>query len=107
MTEAWESATEAPDPLEALSATRALSGLLSEWQSRLVAEATAAGATWEVVGGAVGISRQAAWDRFHRDMKEFRDTVKNESKELRTRHRQDVREFKARVKARSKAVPRP
>ncbi len=107
MTAAWASATAAADPLEALGATRALAGLLSGWESRLVAEATEAGATGEVVGGAVGISRQAAWERFHDDVKGFRDEVKDEAAALRARHRREVREFRARVKERAKATRRP
>ena len=106
MTEAWESATAAPDPLEALAATRTLSALLSEWQAHLAAEATAAGATWEVVGGAIGTSRQAAWERFHHDVREFRDLVVQEANDLGARHRQEVREFRQRVKERAKQVGR-
>ncbi|MGO9457723.1 MAG: hypothetical protein ACLP62_11870 [Acidimicrobiales bacterium] len=107
MSTAWESATTAADPLEALAATRALSGLLSGWESRLVAEATEAGATWEVVGGAVGISRQAAWERFHHDVKGFRHEAKEGATALRARHRQEAREFRERVKERAKAGRRP
>ncbi len=107
MSAAWESATTAADPLEALGAARALSGLLSGWESRLVAEATEAGATWEIVGGAVGISRQAAWERFHHDEKGFRHEVKDEAAALRARHRHEAREFRERVKERAKAARRP
>jgi hypothetical protein len=107
MAAAWESATSATDPLEALGATRALAGHLSGWESSLVAEAMEAGATWEVVGGAVGISRQAAWERFHHDVRGFRHAVKEEANDLRARHRQEMREFRERVKERSRAARRP
>jgi hypothetical protein len=77
MTATWEAATSDPDPLAALGATRALVGLLSTWEPHLVTEAVAAGATWERIGGSVGVSRQAAWARFH--------TVRSQAK---TRNRQ-------------------
>ena len=98
MVAAWEGATSEPDPLEALGATRALVGLLSTWESRLVGEAIEAGATWEVVGGTVGVSRQAAWERFHHDVNEFRHQVKADAQAIRDRHRQETREFRQRVK---------
>src|ERR1700688_938023 len=89
MTAAWEAATADADPLAALGASRALVGLLSTWEAQLVGEAVSAGATWEVVGGTVGVSRQAAWERFHDDVHEFRRRVKNDFHELRNRHRQE------------------
>ena len=46
MIAAWEGATSEQDPLAALGATRALVGLLSTWESRLVGEAVEAGTTW-------------------------------------------------------------
>ncbi len=100
---AWEGATSEADPLAALSATRALVGLLSTWESQLVSEAMDSGATWEVVGGTVGISRQAAWERFHHDVNDFRSRVKTEARALRRRHSQEAREFKERVKSEATA----
>ena len=81
----WEAATSDPDPLAALGATRALVGLLSAWESQLAGEAVAAGATWESIGGSVGVSRQAAWERFHDDVHDFRQQVKDEARTLRGR----------------------
>ena len=53
-----------PDlPMEALQAVRETRELLSEWDSHLARQALAAGATWESIGAALGISRQAAWER--------------------------------------------
>ncbi len=104
MIAAWEGATAEPDPLAALGATRALVGLLSTWESKLVGEAIESGATWEVVGGTVGVSRQAAWERFHQDVKEFRRQVKADVHALRDRHREETREFRDRVKKQAKAV---
>ena len=104
MVAAWEEAISEPDPLAALGATRALAGLLSTWESRLVGEAIEAGATWEVVGGAVGVSRQAAWERFHHDANEFRRQVKADARALRDRHRQETREMHERVKQQARSI---
>ena len=98
MTAAWEAATTDPDPLAALGASRALVSLLSTWESQLVGEAVAAGATWEVVGGTVGVSRQAAWERFHTDVHQFRRRVKSDIHQIRDRHRQEMQEFRETVK---------
>jgi hypothetical protein len=98
MTATWEAATTDPDPLSALGASRALVGLLSTWEARLVSEAVAAGATWEVIGGTVGVSRQAAWERFHHDVHEFRQRVKSDFHELRHRHRREMLDLRESVK---------
>ena len=95
MVAAWETATSTEsDPLTALGATRALAALLSTWESKLVAEAVADGATWEAVGGTVGVSRQAAWERFHGDVHELRDQMRA----LRERHRQETNAFRERLR---------
>jgi hypothetical protein len=106
MNATWEAATTDPDPLAALGASRALVGLLSSWEARLVGEAIAAGATWEVIGGTVGVSRQAAWERFHGDVNEFRSRVKNEVHELRNRHRQEMVELRETIKNEAKKMGR-
>jgi hypothetical protein len=98
MTATWEAALSDPDPLVALGATRALVGLLSTWEARLVAEATAAGATWETIGETVGVSRQAAWERFHDEAHEFRRRWKTEMHDIRSRHRQEMEELRGRLK---------
>src|SRR5271169_3777967 len=99
MTATWEAATTEPDPLAALGASRALVGLLSTWEAQLVGEAIAAGATWEMIGGTVGVSRQAAWERFHTDVHEFRRRVKSDIQELRDRHREEILELRKSVKS--------
>ncbi len=102
MAAAWETATDDPDPLVALGATRALVGLLSTWEAKLATEAVAAGATWEAVGSSVGVSRQAAWERFHHDVAEFTRQVKSDYHALRDRHRQEMHEFRDEIKRRAK-----
>jgi len=107
MTATWEAATTDPDPLAALGASRALVGLLSTWEAQLVGEAVAAGATWEAIGGTVGVSRQAAWERFHGDVHEFRRRVRADMHELRNRHRQEVLELRESIKTEARARQRP
>lgn len=101
MVASWEAATTDADPLAALGAARALVGLLSTWEAQLVGEAMAAGATWETVGGTVGVSRQAAWERFHNDVSDFRRQVKAEAQALRERHREEFDAFRNDVRRRA------
>ena len=99
----WDAATSDPDPLAALGATRALVAHLSAWESQLVAEAVVAGATWETIGGSVGVSRQAAWERFHDEVHEVRRQVKDGARVLRDRHRKEWDEFKNNVRSQAEA----
>lgn len=62
--DAWQLALGHADPLIALAAARAVRAHLGNWEAELAAEAIASGATWEMVGEATGVSRQAAWERF-------------------------------------------
>ena len=59
----WRAAVDDSDPLAALRAARGLRDGLVEWESQLARAALAAGETWETIGAALGISRQAAWER--------------------------------------------
>jgi hypothetical protein len=102
----WESATTEPDPLVALGATRALVELLSTWETKLATEAVAEGATWEAIGTSVGVSRQAAWERFHDDVADFKRQLKSDLQALRERQRREMLDFKADVKRRAKAYRR-
>jgi hypothetical protein len=103
MTATWETALGDPDPLIALGATRALAPLLSTWEARLVGEATAAGATWETIGATVGVSRQAAWERFHHEADEFRRRWKSEFHDLRKRHRQEMEELRDQLRGEARS----
>src|SRR5437763_17137359 len=93
MVQAWNTATGEGDPLLALGATRALRAHLSTWESQLVKEAMADGATWESIGDSVGVSRQAAWDRFHHEVGELRRQRRKDMEELRRRFREEAREL--------------
>ncbi len=92
--QAWETATTAEDPLEALGAARALAALLSTWEAQLVKEAVAEGATWETIGASVGISRQAAWDRFHHEVHDLRRQMRKDMHEVRKRYREEAMRIK-------------
>jgi len=97
MTAAWETALFDPDPLVALAATRALGELLSTWEAKLAAEAMAHGATWGAIGSSVGVSRQAAWERFHGDVADFTRQVKAARRLLEERQRQQWNELRAQI----------
>ena len=64
--DAWERATSADDPLDALRGARDLKDELSRFEAKLAREALASGETWETIGAALGTSRQAAWERLRR-----------------------------------------
>ena len=59
MADAWKKSIGDRDPLGALVATRSLRADLAAWEDALVDEAVAAGMTWEAIGDALGITRQA------------------------------------------------
>jgi len=73
-------------PLEALRAGREARELLAAWESHLARQALAGGATWEGIGSALGISRQAAWERLRpgiaREIKEERSRIQTEKSRL-------------------------
>jgi hypothetical protein len=60
---AWTTVVGEVHPLTALAAARDLKEHLADWEAQLAREALAAGATWDTIGRALGISRQAAWER--------------------------------------------
>src|SRR6266480_484964 len=90
LVQAWETATGDKDPLEALGATRALRAHLSTWEAQLVKEAMTEGATWETIGSSVGVSRQAAWDRFHHEVHDLRRQMQNDMREVRRKYREEA-----------------
>src|SRR3954447_21683892 len=88
--QAWDAATSDGTPLEALGATRALKAQLPTWEAQLVKEAIAEGATWETIGDSVGVSRQAAWDRFHHEVHEMRRQMRKDMHDVRKRYREEA-----------------
>jgi DNA-directed RNA polymerase specialized sigma24 family protein len=55
----WES-----DPLRVVAGVREGLDALDEWQRKAVETARQQGRTWDEIGKACGVSRQAAWERF-------------------------------------------
>ena len=89
--QAWETATgDDATPLEALGATRALKAQLPTWEAQLVKEAIADGATWETIGDSVGVSRQAAWDRFHHEVHDLRRQMRKDMHDVRRKYREEA-----------------
>ena len=77
---------DAGEPLDALRAGREARELLPAWESHLARQALAGGATWEAIGSALGISRQAAWERLRpgiaQQIQAERDRIESEQNRL-------------------------
>lgn len=58
--------SDALDPLERLTTCRAVAHIAGEWIDVLVQEAREAGHTWDAIGDALGVTRQAAWQSYAR-----------------------------------------
>jgi hypothetical protein len=99
---AWLDSMRRDEPLLALSATRALRKRLGDAEAQLVSEALGHGAAWEDVAAALGISRQAAWRKFHekprrRDERARRRRERSpDEREAQRRHREERRELRDR-----------
>jgi hypothetical protein len=55
------------DPLKVMSGIREGSRSLDRWQRKAVKAARKQGRSWDDIGAACGVSRQAAWERFSTD----------------------------------------
>jgi hypothetical protein len=63
VTDRWDR-LPSDQPLAALDASHALHRALAHWQTDLVREAVASGASWEEIGISLGSTKQGAWARF-------------------------------------------
>jgi hypothetical protein len=63
VTDSWSRLPSDP-PLAALGATHTLHRALAYWQTDLVREAVASGASWDEIGISLGTTKQGAWARF-------------------------------------------
>ena len=85
--EAFERVVGSESPLDGLRAGREARDLMSEWDSHLAREALAVGETWESIGAALGISRQAAWERLRpgvvKSIQTDRERLESEKSRLR------------------------
>jgi hypothetical protein len=71
---------------------------LGAWQSSLVAEAISTGMSWEEVGAALGISRQAAWARFRHTVNVTGGVSMKDVTSLRVMVKDEMRSLKAEAK---------
>ena len=55
------------DPLKLIAGIREGSRNLDRWQRKAVKAARKRGLSWDEIGSALGVSRQAAWERFSAD----------------------------------------
>ena len=55
------------DPLKVIAGIHQGSRNLDHWQRKAVKAARKQGRTWDEIGTACGVSRQAAWERFSKD----------------------------------------
>lgn len=82
---------DAEAPIEALRAGREARELMTAWDSHLARQALAGGVTWEGIGAALGISRQAAWERLRpgiaREIDEERSRIQSEQSRLKEERR--------------------
>lgn len=63
--QAWERLARRTDPTDALGDVRLVRRLLDEKERDLVILARREDRPWSEIGAALGISRQAAWERWH------------------------------------------
>lgn len=89
--DAWARTLDVDDPLAALRAARELKEALADHEVALARAALAAGETWESIGAALGVSRQAAWERLRRGIAEAievdRKRVESERERLQEKRR--------------------
>lgn len=64
MRELLAAALDGDSAMDALDAARELRTLLYEWEGVLAREAVEGGSSWEEIGTLLGVSRQAAWNRY-------------------------------------------
>jgi hypothetical protein len=85
--ETFERVLASTSPLDGLRAGREARELMTEWDSHLAREALAGGETWESIGAALGITRQAAWERLRpgvaRSIQTDRERLEHEKSRLR------------------------
>lgn len=89
--DAWDRTLDVDDPLAALRAARELKDALVDHEVSLARAALAKGETWESIGAALGVSRQAAWERLRRGIAAAidadRQRVESERDRLRDKRR--------------------
>lgn len=91
LSDAWQQTLDVDDPLTALRAARELKDALVDHEIALARAALAKGETWESIGAALGVSRQAAWERLRggiaKAIEADRKRVESEKKRLQEKRR--------------------
>lgn len=67
------------DPLGQLRGLRAADKQLEVWQREAIARARQQGASWSEIGGALGVTKQAAWKLYNEDVRELLSEVRQRS----------------------------
>ncbi len=93
----WDRALESGDPLEVLRTAVVYQAYLEAAKRSATAAARANGATWDEIAGALGVTRQSAWDRFRHE---------TSSRQLLAAADRDRRSRKLRLKCPSCGKPR-
>ena len=70
---------ESSDPLRRVQALRVAGGRLDDWLVEAVADARQQGRSWDDIGQALGVSRQAAWELFRDRARQALDAARRES----------------------------
>ncbi|MGH9917926.1 MAG: hypothetical protein ACRD6W_03500 [Nitrososphaerales archaeon] len=73
-------AMEARDPIERLRGLKSADEELGRWLVDAVAEARSKGCSWAEIGEALGVSRQAAWQLYNRELKSAIASARRRSK---------------------------
>ena len=67
------------EPLGQLRGLRAADRQLDVWQRQTVSRAREQGASWAEIGEALGVTKQAAWALYNKDVRESLDVVRQRS----------------------------
>lgn len=67
------------DPLDHLRGLRSAERQLDVWQREAIARARTRGDSWADIGDALGVTKQAAWELYSRDVREMLATARRRS----------------------------
>lgn len=67
------------DPLDQLRGLSAADRQLDVWQRQTITRARERGASWTQIGEALGVTKQAAWALYNKDVREALEAVRQRS----------------------------
>ncbi|TVR18876.1 MAG: hypothetical protein EA387_14020 [Nitriliruptor sp.] len=67
------------DPLDQLRGLSAADRQLDVWQRQTITRARERGASWAEIGEALGVTKQAAWALYNKDVREALEAVRQRS----------------------------